>query len=76
MHDTTDFDTLKKPEKIIKYENEETLDPHTGYTKYAIKVWFEAGEDKFLYEYSKDQCEVTGNFKVHSIDHVEHHPHH
>lgn len=46
---------MRQPVSLIKYENEETIDPHTGYIVYKVKIWYEGAYDRFLYEYSKDQ---------------------
>ena len=52
--DSKDFNSMKQPVSLIKFENEETIDPHTGYILYKINIWYEGSYDHFHYEYVKN----------------------
>ena len=66
---------MRQPVSLMKYENEETIDPHTGYIVFKTSVWYEGAYDRWLYEYSKDQNQITGSYKLHMLGHIDESPH-
>lgn len=69
--DTMDFDLMRQPSSICKYENEETLDPNTGAIIYKVRVWYEGCQDLFLYAYSKTEDKDDGTYKLQRVDQID-----
>ena len=61
---------MTSPLYLSRYENEITYDTVTGEMIYAVRVWYEAAYDKFVYFYSKNSHQAEGVYIVHK--HEEH----
>jgi hypothetical protein len=69
--DTKDFDLMRQPSNIMKYENEETLEASSGQILYKLRVWYEGLQDRFLYVYVKTEDEDNGTYKLQRLDQIE-----
>ena len=66
IRDTKGVSMLQLPVSVIRYENEEHVDPTTGAIVYTIKVIYNASYSEFKYKYerrSTDCASGTCTFK-------------
>eukprot|EP00347_Sterkiella_histriomuscorum_P018527 403345172 len=64
------FDTLKLPVNLIKYEDEVMINNATGEIHYVLRILYEGPYQRFKYTYDRGMNEAEGQFKIQAFDYI------